>query len=121
MCLGNILQFNPGITSAPITTTPTRCVLNTSLLKLNSLCNPVLAFIIVFRMKGDCILNVFYLSFSIKYISDALKSLWDHSHMDLEAQGFTFHQCRGSDKIPMGDLIINDLMNTSVCYFIFKR
>ena len=93
---------------------PNPCSGNRSSLSAQtSLCNPVLAFIKAFRLKGDVtsLKQALSESFSLSEIVYALKMLWDHSQSELESAGFTYQQRRGSDKCPVGDMVVNDILS----------
>ena len=111
-----VLDTNPEITCrlVPITRAATSPAPNVPTLPSTnvSLCSLVLAFVKAYRLKGDnaSLKQALHEHFSVPAISDALKLLWNHSRSELEALNFTYHERRGSEKNPLADLIIKDLL-----------
>jgi hypothetical protein len=64
-------------------------------------------------MKGDVtsLRQALHDNFSEADMGVALKLLWDHSSAALEATGFWYHQRRGSEKSPLAELVVNDLLS----------
>ena len=81
--------------------------------KQPSLYNAVLTFIKAFRMKGDTdsLKQALGKSFYENEVANALKILWDSSSSVLESSGFTYHQRRGSEKCPVAELVIKDILS----------
>ena len=76
------------------------------------LVNPVLAFVMSYRIKG----NSANLSSKLSAkciaadIDDALKKLWPFCHDDLSGLGFTYHTRRSSDPLQLFNTVLGDLI-----------
>ena len=64
-------------------------------------------------MKGDTdsLKQALRENFSENEVANALKILWDSSSSVLESSGFTYHQRRGSEKCPVAELVIKDILS----------
>lgn len=111
--LGSILEENPELLEN-VTLSQHLSQAKSSLPSLSSslLCNPVLAYVNAFRLKGDVssLRQALSEGFSVSEIDDALKCFWDYSHSELESSGFVYRHRRGSEKSPVLELVMDDLL-----------
>ena len=78
----------------------------------NFLVDPVLAFIKVYRLKGDLVgLKQSVCSrFDSSSLGSAHRRMWDFCGSDLDLLGFSYHSRRGSDKRQVTDVLLADIV-----------